>query len=255
MIHQIIPERRVKEVEEQQEVKQRKMRSDAGKRPLSERDIWALTWIGDMWGVQNDQLERLLARKVIRKDKLKSEDATAIATRTVIPRWKELGLVEYGKIIANKPAWIWLTKKGLALLELPYTYVEPKPGKVQHYYWCNETRLYVEAQPIFAEQNRVWLSERKQKFGREGRKRWLEHPTDATVVALDYPEYDIAVEVEVTAKSKERTLEIMKALLRRYPNAWYFVSPEAKGVVEWAISQLTSTGKEAIQLFDLHNLE
>lgn len=242
-------------MEEQQEVKRRKPRIDAGKRPLSERDIWALTWIGDMWGVQNDQLERLLARKPVRKDKMKSEDATSIATRTIVPRWRELGLVEYQKIIANRPAWIWLTRKGLAQLELPYTYVEPKPGKVQHYYWCNETRLYVEAQPIFTQQNRVWLSERKQKFGREGRKRWLEHPTDANVVSLTNPEHDIAVEVEVTAKSKERTLEIMNALLRRFRHAWYFVSPEARGVVEWARNQQTSIGRKAVQLFDLRELK
>lgn len=238
-------------MDEQQEAKQRKTRSDKGIQILSERDLWLLLWIGDMWAVTKDQLERLLARQPKRLDKVKREGS--LDANRLVQRWRAMGLVDYRKIDAEHKPWIWLTKQGLAEMGLPYTFVEPKKGKINHYYWCNEVRIHVEGTERHTQHKRQWRSERELKWGREGGSRWASHPVDAeipTTVENDKIE-TIGVEVEVTAKSKERTLEIMNGSLRYYDWLWYFCNGETIPVVKWARMQQTATGKRNVVIFNI----
>lgn len=231
---------------EGQEKKQRRQRSDAGIPKLTERDLWLLKWIGYQYAIRRDQLEELLARQVVRQD-LATKERT-LTSAGIVRRWQSQNLVISRKIIGDQPNWIWLTGVGLSQMELPFTYVEPKPGKLNHIYWNNYVRMHVEkVQPT-----RRWISERALKWGREGRKQWNLHPVDAEVWSGEDLSKRIAIEVEVTAKSEERTVEIMQNLVRyEYMKIWYFVNRETKGVVRRSKSKLSKTGQDLILLFDI----
>ncbi len=230
--------------------KVRKTRRDAGIPKLSERDLWLLGWIGEQWGVQRDQLEKLLARRIARQDLVTRQGF--LSSKGVIERWEAQGLAVYRKLVVERPGWIWLTKKGLSELGFSFSYVELKPtSDLNHMYWTNQVRMYVEAKHA----DRVWISERALKYGRQGRKNWLRHPTDGDILAGEDLSKRIAVEVELTAKSYDRTLEIMTALTRHnYDAVWYFVTAKSRGVVERCYKQQSPDDQSKFRIFDVNEL-
>ncbi len=123
----------------------RKPRSDRGIPQLTTRDQDTLRRIGEQIAYRSDQLQGLLARHPLTQS---ANPAFLSESRTfaITQRWHQLGLVQSRKILHDQPKWIWLTAKGIAHLQLPVRFHEPFPGDLEHLYWINETRAFIEEQ-------------------------------------------------------------------------------------------------------------
>ncbi len=201
-----------------------------------DRDLRALEWIGEQWTVRVDHLQRVLGRPT---DNLHS-DLSAAATREVVGRWVRAGWVEARKIFGTQPVWVWLTKAGLDAVGLPYREWMPKESGLGHYHAVNAVRLWLEAEDAKAGQMKGWVSERQMRYdqGQQGFVHGVRvHVPDAVV---QYEGYELAIEVERTAKSMQRTKDIMSELVNRgrYRAVFYFVTKTSKGVVQEAWESL-----------------
>ncbi len=236
--------------------KRQHKRSDAGKPRINRRTIWLLEWIGDMYALRQDHLEQLLAWEVKRPDKVKQEGK--LHSRDLLKRWKEkYKFVDYRVVYSGEPAWIWLTQEGLDAAALPYRMLEPKPqSDYNHWYYNNLVRMWVQLR----EPNRLWLSERRLKYGKDTRKRQRAFDIDAEVRQGENHEKRLAVEVELTAKDEVRTFEKMKALAQSdYDGTWYFVTSKAtkqfaspsRTAVLNAWKKLNPRQQDVVFIFDL----
>jgi hypothetical protein len=137
-------------------------------------------------------------------------ELTEKRTAKVVKRWEQLQLVERSWILHDDAAWVTLTQEGLRLVaedlgELrPY---QPTPARVNHLYWCNHARLYVEQGHDDAE----WKSERQIRANQKS-ERGIKRPhvPDAVVTIEDGQQ--IAVEVELSTKTYSRLDKILHEL-------------------------------------------
>ncbi len=233
-----------------------KRRSDRGPR-VTDRDLDALEWIAQQYAVSLDHLGILLARLIdpdeyAQKPKEPGE-LTVKRTAKIVKRWEELGLVERGWILHGDPFVVWLTPEGLRAVaqelgELrPYT---PTPAKMNHLYWCNHARLYVEQ----LRQDATWVSERQARAHHKsepGGKR--PHTPDAVVTTNGH---DIAIEVELSTKTYSRLEKILQELAESdYHTIWYFTLGRAKQVVETAIDAMEEIYKGRFIVYDVEETE
>jgi len=169
-------------------------------------------------------------------------------TRKKIAKWKREGLVEYKTILANEKGWVWLTRRGQEYAGLDdLRYYEPKLESLQHLYYVNQARLYIEQQ----RPGDTWKSERiiryEQPVQPAGKK--ASHIPDALLIKANADA--IAIEVELTSKKPERALGILKELAASYYRTWYFVAQPAWTVVEAALAQLPERQRKSIQLLSV----
>jgi hypothetical protein len=174
-------------------------------------------------------------------------------TARIVKRWEEFGLVEQDWILHGDPPWIWLTPEGLRTVaqevgELrPYT---PTPAKINHLYWCNHARLYLEQH----RDDIQWMSERQARAHHKsepGVKR--PHTPDAVVTTKDH---EIALEVELSTKTYSRLEKILQELAESdYHTIWYFTLGRAKQVVETAIDALQEIYKGRFVVYDVEETE
>jgi hypothetical protein len=136
---------------------QRKTRSDAGKIVWTDRDVLALTWIGQQYAIRLDQLQWLLGQHpgcgAVHPDWISEGSA-----RDVVSRWKRAGWVRTEQIRAKEPFWVWPTRQALATLGLPYQYRDIGQSclaELKHLYAINEIRLHE------CDEEAVWVSERQ----------------------------------------------------------------------------------------------
>ena len=126
---------------------ERRRRRDAGEVRLTERDLWALRWIGEQYAVRMDQLSGLLGSQ--------PGGETSVAgvlserrTRRVVERWRQARLVETRKILYAEPGWVWLTRAGLRAVGLEVKYLAPRPMWLNHIYWCGQVRRMLRSRPV-----------------------------------------------------------------------------------------------------------
>lgn len=171
---------------------------------LAARDIDALVFVGEMYGVQLDQLADVLGVRV--------ERARAIAAR-----WRELGYAESARL-GPGPPWIWATRSGLAACGLRYTATPPALSRLAHIRAVTAVRLALQATAGYRQARAYWRGERRLRAGcRVGIRH---HLPDGEVHWPD--EADVpwagecwAVEAELTRKTVTRTTAIMRELLSR----------------------------------------
>lgn len=227
-------------------------RKDKGRRLLTARDRTVLSWATEQYGVRVDQLQRLLGRDPQRP--LEAEGALSLSgARHVVARWEEGGYAESAKIFFKEPAWVWPSRKGLQFLRLDHPYHRPAVSMLPHYFWVNETRLYLEG-PGYPGAVR-WRAERMLK-PREARAGAV-HYVDAEVELddLDGPgTVTIAIEVELTPKKPADLRLILEDLLARYAEVWYFALEPAREGVERAIRALGGATDDRVQVYRLENL-
>jgi len=236
--------------------RQRQVRRDAGQMRYTERDMWALTWIGDQYGIRFDQLQWLLGQRAGGPMRSRVELGNA-TVRDMIERWQRAGLVEHRKFLVGQPGWVWLTRRGLEQMDLPYRVWEPQASGLHHVYWCSQMRLVLELRWAARGHRAVWQSERRLRYEEEQQRRearavgttyTTSHLPDAVVEVDDKT---IAVEVELTAKTGARVRDIMRRVVWRYGRAWYFAAPAAATVVQRAWSQLESSMQREVGLYTL----
>lgn len=104
-----------------------------GVRVLSERDRQLLRLIGEQYLVTLPQLAYLAGRS----------ERTARWLRT---RWQRAGLAHAGMLLVEEPTIVWLTRRGLACVNLPWKEVRPSYQTVETAAALVELRLAASAQ-------------------------------------------------------------------------------------------------------------
>ena len=183
----------------------RRRRCDYGSVKASERDLELLYLVGEQYAVTLPQIARLIGRSV----------HTARALRD---RWKKVGWVDSGQLAVHAPSFVWLTGRGAAGVESPFRAWTPNHGLALHIAAVTDIRLLLEGELRRGE----WECERAvaQRVARPGSRR--EHLPDGILHTNDAR---IAIEVELTLKSRTRLGAIVDDLSFEYDQVWYF-APE-----------------------------
>jgi hypothetical protein len=166
---------------------------------VSRRDLDALGWVGEQYAVRTDQLAAFL-------------DCAPRTVQRLLARLREQRLVEVRRVLVGEPAWVIPTVKGLRACGWSFGAWRPSLGLLAHVAAVTEVRLHIQSRSPESE----WVCERV--LARE-RRTPQEHLADA-VVLLDGRR--IAVEVELTVKSKRRTARILDELTGRYDAVLYY---------------------------------
>jgi hypothetical protein len=180
--------------------------SPATPAPLGERDIAGLVFVGEMYGVQLDQLGTVL--------RVSEQRATAIARR-----WRHQRHAEAARLGPGRP-WLWLTRGGLAACGLPYTATSPALSRLAHIRAVGSVRLALEATSGYAAAGAYWRSERRLRARTGGRVGLREHLPDGEIhwpdgAGVAWAGECWAVEAELTRKTVTRTAAIMTEILTR----------------------------------------
>lgn len=182
----------------------RRQRRDFGSVRMSERDARLLLLIGEQYAVTVDQLARLIGR-------------TYRTARWLRDRWQDAGWVASRQLVAGGPSYVWLTREGTRVAQSPYRTWEPNPGMAAHIEAVTEIRLLLEQQLGLGE----WQSERTLAKTYGPRSELRLHLPDAVIVR---GQERVAIEVELTLKSRARLDELVRDLGERYQQVWYFAA-------------------------------
>jgi hypothetical protein len=206
----------------------------------------ALVFVGEMYGVQLDQLSAMCA---VGPDR----------TKAIVARWRAQGYAETDRLGPGSP-WTWLTRAGLKACDLAYTATPPALSRIAHIRAVTAVRLALEQNGTYHDASAFWRSERRIRSRHGVGVR--EHLPDAEVHWPD--ETDVAwagecwaIEAELTRKTVVRNAAIMSELLTRtgdygclaadafvpgrpprHARALYLCSPDALATVIRARTQL-----------------
>lgn len=182
----------------------RRRRSDFGSVRISERDKQLLLLIGEQYAITITQLARLIGR-------------TERTARWLRDRWRKARWVESRQLEAGGPAFIWLTDRGSRAIGSPYRRWEPKPALAAHIAAVTDTRLLLEQQLRLGD----WECERALAKSYGWRSDTRLHLPDGVLAT---GEGRIAIEVELSLKSRARLETIVDDLAERYERVWYFAA-------------------------------
>src|SRR5215469_3374066 len=122
----------------------KKVRSDKGLIMATIRDLFCIKWIAEMYAARFDQIQKLLSRFPDKQKPFRNGQLiAATTTRDLIARWQRAGWIEYRRVLADGKGYAWVTKKGLALVELDEIYTAKAPAltRLNHIYAVNQIRL------------------------------------------------------------------------------------------------------------------
>src|SRR5436309_2024191 len=128
----------------------RAARSDAGGVRLTGRDIRALMWCGEMYGIRADLLASIL-------------DVSGDVVRQLHARWRRAGLAETARL-GPGPVWCWLSRAGLEACGLPYAAYRPPLGRLAHVHAAGCVRAALEAWDAYAEAGAFWRPEQRLRY-------------------------------------------------------------------------------------------
>ena len=173
---------------------------------LADRDIAGMLFTADMYAVQLDQLAAVLGVGEPR-------------TRAIAARWRRSRHAELARI-GPGPAWVWLTRPGLAACGLPFPATPPALSRLAHLRAVTEVRLALEATGSYQAVAAFWRSERRLRARMGGRVGLREHLPDAEIhwpdgAPVAWAGECWAVEAELTRKTLARTAAIMREILTR----------------------------------------
>lgn len=166
----------------------------------------ALVFVGEMYGIQLDQLAAVLG-------------ATPRRTAARVARWRAADVAD-AAVLSAGPRWVWLTKTGLAACGLPYRAAAPGLSRLAHLRAVTAVRLALAATPEFRSGGAHWRSERRLRARMGGRIGLREHVPDAELhwpdsAGLPWAGECWAIEAELTPKTAARTITIMTEVLTR----------------------------------------
>ena len=177
---------------------------------LSDQDAAALPFLGDMYGMQLDQLSALLG-------------VTTRQSRALISRWVSRKLAESGTLSPGPP-WVWLTRTGLRAVGARFPATPPALPRLAHLRAVTAVRLALESAAAYRDGGAHWRSERHLRARQGGRVGGRDHLPDAEVHWPDAPAAGPApawagecwaIEAELTPKTVVRTTAIMREVLTR----------------------------------------
>jgi hypothetical protein len=212
---------------------------------LAVRNADALLFAADMYGIQLDQLAALTGGER--------------AARAAAARWRSLGYAQTARL-GPGPAWLWVTKAGLAAAGLSYTPAQPALSRLAHIRAVAAARIALQSTAAYRLARPFWRCERRiRSRHRIGARQHLPdaevHWPDEAPVAWAGECW--AVEAELTPKTLARTTAIMREILLRtgdygcpaadaavpgrpprHARALYLCSPAALGTVLRARAEL-----------------
>ena len=174
---------------------------------LAVRDADALIFAADMYGVQLDQLAAVCGGER--------------AARAAAARWRSLGYAETARL-GPGPAWLWVTKAGLAACGLSYSPARPALSRLAHIRAVAAARIALEGTAGYRRGAGYWRCERRIRSRHGVGVR--QHLPDAEVhwpdavaggTAVGWAGECWAVEAELSPKTVARTVAIMREILLR----------------------------------------
>jgi hypothetical protein len=181
---------------------------------LRSRDLEVLAWAAQQYAVRLDQLEPLLGcRRTVQR---------------TVARLRDQHLAQTRRLLVGEPAWLLPTAAGLRACGATFAVWQPRLGLMAHVAAVNEVRLHVQARSPEAE----WVCERTLARERDAG----EHLPDALVLLGDQR---VAVEVELTVKSRRRVSAILDELSGRFDSVLYFCAPGPRR----QLSELAASGR------------
>jgi len=184
--------------------RERNRRRDYGSVRLSQRDGNLLRLLAEQYAISVDQLARLIGR-------------SHRTGRWLRDRWRHAGWVESRQLTSGGPSFIWLTRQGTRIAQSPYRTWQPNASLIGHIEAVTELRLLLDRQLRLG----TWRCERALAKEERSRSQWRPHLPDAVLHRNQEP---IALEVELTLKSRARLGEIVAALAEQYAQVWYFAA-------------------------------
>jgi hypothetical protein len=221
---------------------------------VTDRDVAALTWLGEQYGARADVLRVLLARLGVQGEGQLGERTL----RQITERWAEVGLATRHRLLGHQ--WIVPTGKALHLVGLGFKPWSPVVTQLNHIHAVAIVRLALElgtdANLAIPEGGR-WVSERQLRRDRTVTASVAGSVKDRPVRTKDYdgavelPEAEeqptrtglygeeveqltrrIAVEVELSRKSGLRIRELVRTPRNsRYLRTVYFAPPDVGAFV------------------------
>ena len=179
---------------------------------LSERDGPMLRLVGEQYAVTVEQLARMIGR-------------THHTARWVCGRWRRAGWIESRPLAHRGPSFLWLTTRGIRAADSPYRSWRPNVSLAAHIEAVTDTRLLLERNLRLGS----WVCERELARRFPSRSRERSHLPDGLLVT---DQSEIAVEVELSLKSRSRLDRIIDDLGRRYDQVWYFAPPPLQPVLK-----------------------
>ncbi len=165
---------------------------------LRRRDLETLGWLVEQYGARVDQLEVLMG-------------CGARTVQRTVARLRTAGLVRAERMIVGEPVWVTPTSAGMAACGSGFGVWRPRIGLLSHVAAVNDVRLHIQGRAPGTE----WVPERVlAKERRPG-----EHLPDGIAITEGRR---VAVEVELTVKSRERVTAILDELAGRFEAVLYF---------------------------------
>ena len=193
-----------------EEERGRRRRRDRGSFQVSERDVELLGLIAEQYTVTLEQLARLIGR-------------TYRTARGLRDRWCNAGWAESARLSVNLPPFVWLTRSGSRIAQSPYRTWEPHPALATHIAAVTEVRIRLERWHRLGE----WECERALAQRSPSRSENRPHLPDAVLVLPKR----VAIEVELTLKSRARLGKIVSELSQAYEQVWYFAPGRLQGTL------------------------
>jgi hypothetical protein len=222
-----------------------KTRRDFGTVRVGPRDLVGMLWCAQHGAVRLDQLADLFGQ-------LDGRPVSVDAARKTVTRWLQRGWASSRTVLTGEPPYVWLTQEGMRSTDLRLPAEEPSLATLAHTRDLVAIRLEVQR----AWPTALWRPERLIRATVPARAKGVRVPHIPDGEILFDGGRMIAVERERVAKTTERTRNIQMGLLTRrydydvsgepplrnlaprYAEVWYYVSPEARSVVERAADSL-----------------
>jgi hypothetical protein len=172
-----------------------------GHEVLRRRDLEVVGWLAEQYGARIDQLEVLMG-------------AGPRTVQRTIARLRAAGLVRTQRVLVDEPAWVLPTGAGMAACSSGFGVWRPRIGLLSHVAAMNDVRLHVQGRAPSTE----WIPERVLARDRLPG----EHLPDGVAITEGRR---VAIEVELTVKSRRRVTAILDELNVRFDAVLYFCAP------------------------------
>jgi len=219
---------------------------------LTPRDLICLTWIAMQYAIRLDQLQRLLFRFTPEQDRYKlkpgADRLSLDRTYEIISKWLGLGYIEKGGILHRDKLWIWVSREGLRICQLPFSYSgKPSSVRLPHLFYINQVRLYIEEK----RPDDLWTSERqiRRDAGAPTKGEDLPHLPDAILTATNGKV--TALEIERSSKTEDELLDDLRELAVSYKSVWYFASSATRRQVEARLEDFTPEMRKPFRIYSL----
>ena len=183
----------------------RRARRDKGSFQISERDQELLALIAEQYAVTLDQLAVLIGR-------------THRTARGLRDRWCAAGWTQSAKLAVDLPPFVWLTSRGSRIAQSAFRTWQPNHGLAAHIEAVTTVRLLLERDLRLGS----WECERTIAQTFHSRSETRAHLPDAI---LTRGGERVAIEVELTLKSRARLDAIIRDLGETHDHVWYFATP------------------------------